>query len=179
MSPLQKMSPTVIFSGRLRHETSASQQVISRQLMEREKKQSTAYSVSRVRRSLGHFVFGKSVGMLIGLGLLLILVRVLDVEAYSFFVASQALLEIVAHLSSFGLIVVVQRYLPELLSQQQGFRLTKLTTLLCFGRLLTLLIVIAIVYLFSELILQAIEMEEAITVFRLFLVVIIQHGGYF
>lgn len=136
----------------------------------------SAYSMGQVRRSLVHFAFGKGAAALIGAGLLLVLVRLLDVADYGFYVASQAALELVTQVSSLGLIVVAQRYLPELRVLHQGKRLARLLAILCLGRLATLLVICSGLYLLADLIAARFELEMFLGAFRLFLLVIVVEG---
>lgn len=138
-----------------------------------DKPSSSAYSPARVRRSLLHFFLGKSFGMLTGFALLLVLVRALDIVDYGFYIASQALLEISGQLSSMGLLVATQRYLPELLSRNEGRKLFKLTFYLLAGRILTLLLVIMFIFLLSDWAMKELELVDMTVPLKLFLLVIL------
>lgn len=131
------------------------------------------YSIPHVRRSLSHFLLGKGLGMFVGLALLLVLVRALDVADYGFYIASQALLEVIGQLSSFGLIVAAQRYLPELLSKKEGRKLFRLTILLCVGRIITLAIAVGLLFPLVDWIAGMLDMQDMIVPLQLFLIVIL------
>lgn len=105
-----------------------------------------AFSISRVRRSLLHFLLGKGFGAVLGLLLLLLLVRALSTSDYAFFIASLALLEVGAQLSSVGVLSAAQRYLPESLARGEGRRLRRLAWSLCGWRLASLLVVAGLIY---------------------------------
>lgn len=136
----------------------------------------TPYSIQRVRHSLAHFAIGKALGVLLGLGLLLVLVRILSVKDYAFYVATLALLEVITQFSSFGLYVAVQRYLPEYLYKGEGRRLRRMASLLCAGRAATLGLAVIVVYPLASFVASALGLEGFVDYFRLFLLVILLEG---
>lgn len=109
-----------------------------------------AFSISRVRRSLLHFLLGKGFGAVLGLLLLLLLVRVLSTPDYAFFIASLALLEVGAQLSSVGVLSAAQRYLPESLARGEGRLLRRLAWALCGWRFASLIVVAGLIYLAAD-----------------------------
>jgi O-antigen/teichoic acid export membrane protein len=133
----------------------------------------SAYSASRVRRSLIVFSIGKGLGIFFGLGLLLTLVRALSIEAYGFYLISQALLVIVNQFSSFGFEPTVQRFLPELLSLSEGRTLHKLTIKLCVWRFVSFVLIALILYPFTELLVDTLQLNGMLPEMRLFLIVIV------
>ncbi|HQS99168.1 MAG TPA: oligosaccharide flippase family protein [Thiobacillus sp.] len=134
------------------------------------------FSIERVRRSLIHFFVGKGVGMLLGFGLLLVLVRALSVEHYGFYVATLALLEIMQQTTSFGLLVAAQRYLPELLAQQEGRRLARLLVWLSLARAITLLAGVGVLYFLTEPLARLMGFDGYAGLIRLYLLVIFFEG---
>lgn len=134
------------------------------------------YSIEQIRRSLIHFFVGKGFGMLLGFGLLLVLVRALSVEHYGFYIASLALLEIVQQTTSVGLLVAAQRYLPELLAQQEGKRLSRLLAGLSVARAATLLTGISALYFLAEPLARLIGFADYAGLIRLYLVVVFFEG---
>lgn len=131
------------------------------------------YSVERVRTSLAHFAVGKALGLLLGFGLLLLLVRVLAIEDYAFYVAALASLEIVAQFSALGLYGAAQRYIPEYLYKGEGRRLARLTWMLCVGRLITLLMAVALLYPLTPILAGSLGLEGFIWPIRLYMLVIV------
>lgn len=109
-----------------------------------------AFTISRVRRSLLHFLLGKGFGAALGLLLLLLLVRVLSTPDYAFFIASLALLEVGAQLSSVGVLSAAQRYLPESLARGEGRLLQRLAWSLCGWRFASLLVVAGLIYVAAD-----------------------------
>lgn len=97
-----------------------------------------AYSISRVRRSLVHFLVGKSASALVGFALLLVLVRAIEREEYGLYVVLLAALEIVLTVSSLGVYPVLNRYVPELRSTGKGRALARLIAAASIWRFVTL-----------------------------------------
>jgi O-antigen/teichoic acid export membrane protein len=133
----------------------------------------TAYSITRVRRSLIYFSIGKVLGIVFGIGLLLILVRALDVESYKFYLLSLSLLLIIDPFSSLGLGAIAQRYIPELYSQSEGKKLSRLINLVCIFRIATLLLSILIIFIFAEHLAKAVNIVGMVSSLRLFLIVVL------
>lgn len=72
------------------------------------------YGISRIRRSLVHFAFGKSASAIASLSVVIISIRELEVSEYAVFVTLQALVIMARTLTSFGVNSVILRYLPDL-----------------------------------------------------------------
>ncbi len=123
-----------------------------------------------------HFLLGKSLGMLLGLGLLLVLVRALSVQDYAFYVAALALLEITSQLSSFGLHAAAQRYLPEYFHNGEGRRLSRLIGWLSVARLITLVLAVGLVYSLFNLFAPTFALTGYSTAVSLYLLVILSEG---
>ncbi|MCG8035542.1 MAG: oligosaccharide flippase family protein [Candidatus Thiodiazotropha taylori] len=133
----------------------------------------SVYSRERVRKSLTHFLLGRTFSAFVGFGLLLLLVRSLDIVEYGFYIASQAILEIVGTMSSLGLAVAAQRYLPELHNKSEGVSLYRLTIKLLFGRFVTLILASLILFSLAEWILALLKLEHLLLIFKVFLLVLI------
>lgn len=135
----------------------------------------TAYSKDKVSRSLKHFAIGKSLGVVLGAVLLLLLVRMLEVSSYGIYIAMFATLEIVQLISSCGLVAVAQRYLPEVRDKgsdrQLGLFLRNIISL----RVITLAAGIAIAYFLSGWVTSQLGIAEP-QLFQLFLWVIFFEG---
>jgi O-antigen/teichoic acid export membrane protein len=84
------------------------------------------YSAARAKKSLFYFLSGKLLTAGLGLGVLLLTVRSMQIGDYGIFITLIALLEILYLLSGFGLSFIVQRYVPEfrLRLTHQAFRKT-------------------------------------------------------
>ncbi|MBK1720270.1 lipopolysaccharide biosynthesis protein [Thiocystis violacea] len=96
------------------------------------------YGMDAVRRSLGHFVLGKTFRMVASLTILLVLVRLLPLDQYAVYIAFQALIAALEVLTSIGVQKVLFRFLPEL--RATGNHLSAYR-LLFYGMLFRLLVV--------------------------------------
>lgn len=97
-----------------------------------------AYSSAKVKRSLVHFLVGKTGSAIIAIGMLLVLVRMLERESYGLYIVLLATLELVQLGSSLGCYPALNRYVPELLSRNQGLAVRRLLWLLSCWRGVTL-----------------------------------------
>lgn len=96
------------------------------------------YGLDAVRRSLAHFVVGKTFRMLASVTILLLLARALPVEQYAVYIAFQALIALLDVLTSIGVQKVLFRYLPELRATGNNRAAYRL---LLYGMLFRLLVV--------------------------------------
>lgn len=134
------------------------------------------YSAYRVRQSLIHFIFGKGATAIIGVALLLLVVRALPVNEYGIYIALLAVFEITQLASNLGLFAAAYRYVPELRSQNQGSALHDLLLRLSAFRLLTLIVAVATMSLFSNSIVDLLNMKAYKQVLVLYGLVIISEG---
>lgn len=128
------------------------------------------YSGDKLRRALMHFVTGKVFGAAIGIGWLLLLVRELPLADYGAYVAFTAYLNIFTAVSSFGLIAVAERYVPELRSSSSGRVLANFLTRLVTLRLVLLAIICIVIAVFSASVLHLLSiagMARAFVIFQL------------
>lgn len=87
---------------------------------------STRYGASSVRRSLQHFLLGKGLGALLGLIWLFSLVRVLPGRDYGAYLSLYAYLELMLLISGWGLVQVLERFVPELHARHEDHAVTGL-----------------------------------------------------
>lgn len=78
------------------------------------------YSADAIRRSLGHFVLGKSVTAVSAVVLLLALAHQLPKAEFALYASLQALVLVVGALTSFGLNQSTLRYIPEMRAHGQN-----------------------------------------------------------
>ena len=97
-----------------------------------------AYSTAKVKRSLVHFLVGKTGSAIVAIGMLLVLVRMLERESYGLYIVLLATLELVQLGSSLGCYPALNRYVPELLARHQGLAVRRLLLLLSCWRGVTL-----------------------------------------
>lgn len=134
------------------------------------------YSFTRVKRSLGFFALGKLGSGLVGLGLLILVVRVLPRAEYGTYVTYIALFEIVQLVSNLGLFPIAQRYVTDCRINGSQRQLVKLVLWICLGRFITLGIACGGLYLLAEQLLGFIGIPEAKSSFLVYLWVIITEG---
>jgi O-antigen/teichoic acid export membrane protein len=132
-----------------------------------------AFSIGQVRRSLLHFALGKGLGMVLGFALLLLLVRALSTADYAFYIASLALLEVVGQLSSVGVLVLAQRYLPEMLTRYEGRKLRRAALLLCLARAFSLLVAAGLLFWGADWLMQALALQSHAWALKLYLIVVV------
>ncbi|MFZ5521360.1 MAG: lipopolysaccharide biosynthesis protein [Pseudomonadota bacterium] len=82
------------------------------------------YTEQRLKRSLAHFLLGKVAGLTIGAAWVLLLVRALEPADYGRYVAFTGIGEVLQLALAFGLMLISERYLPELRIQGDEHRLT-------------------------------------------------------
>ncbi|WP_428312164.1 lipopolysaccharide biosynthesis protein [Hydrocarboniphaga sp.] len=136
-----------------------------------------AYSKAQLRTSLKHFATGRAVGMLLGFGLIMLLVRALKPAEYGVYVAFLAALEVIQLSSSLGLTIIALRYIPELRSKGQVKELGHLLIKIVSLRLATLALALMLVYVFSRQIADVFGFEDYVSTFQLYLVVIFFEGS--
>ena len=96
------------------------------------------YNLDALRRSLGHFLVGKSVSALSSLLLLVLLARWLSTEDYAVYVSLQALVVIVTYLTSLGINQSLLRYIPELRVANNNLPMYGMVSHAMVGRALTI-----------------------------------------
>ncbi len=106
---------------------------------------SGSYTSNNIRRSLTHFLLGKIVSALIGIGSLLFIVRVLSKNDYGNYIVLLATLEIVQIISNAGAMSVSFRYIPELRNKCDVRSLNLLISKLVIYNLTTLILISIII----------------------------------
>lgn len=134
------------------------------------------YGRDRLKRSLAHFMMGKLVGLCIGLGWMLLSVRVLSAEHYGVYVAFSGLSELLTLSLGFGLFAVVERYVPEMRLAGQVGSLRRLVLQALLLRVAALGLGCGAVAMAAPGILQALELRGHETALRWFLVSVIAEG---
>lgn len=88
-------------------------------------KQYNNYSLSRFIRSTKIYVIGRVIQSLANLALLVFLLRVMSKSDYGAYMALLGLIEVMVPLTSFGLIEITRRYIPELAERSTKKDLSK------------------------------------------------------
>jgi glycosyltransferase involved in cell wall biosynthesis/O-antigen/teichoic acid export membrane protein len=92
------------------------------------------YNIDALRRSLRHFLVGKTASALSSVLLLILLARWLDKADYALYVSLQALLVIVTYVTSLGINQSLLRYIPELRAANNNFPMYRMVRRALFGR---------------------------------------------
>lgn len=134
------------------------------------------YNAHNIRRSLIHFVFGKTGSVILSILLLLVVVRVLPVQDYGIYIVMLAMLELVQLGSNLGVLPAAQRYIPEARAKNQGLALFRLVASLTAIRIATLSIVCLILYFCMPMLAQMLDAGNYVFILRFYLLVIIAEG---
>lgn len=97
-----------------------------------------AFSKAQLRKSFLHFAIGKSFSLLMGLGILLLLVRVLPRDEYGIYVVLLSIFEVVQMATNGGAFSCAYRYVPELYAGRRGQALYLFVRIIVRYRILTL-----------------------------------------
>lgn len=101
------------------------------------------YGASRIKRGLAFLVAGKLLTSVAGIGTFVLLVRVLPVEEFAVYSVLFGLVDLVAAISSVGILHVVSRYVPEVYSRHFHTSLRRLV----FGTLVMRLAILGVLLL--------------------------------
>lgn len=134
------------------------------------------YNAHAIRRALLHFFTGKGFGALIGIAWLFLLVRELPIIDYGAYVTFTAYLSIFVVVSSFGLISVADRYVPEHRSLSSGPILAGFLRRLVALRLLFLVAACLLMAGLSDPLLTLLSMEGMKPAFLVFQLVVFGEG---
>lgn len=125
------------------------------------------YGAQRVRRSLLHFVLGKSAGALIGLAWLFTLVRVMPEADYGAYFTFYAYIEVMLLLSAWGSVQLMERFVPELHEQHRDGEVARLASALLRWRGLLLIGTVALLQWAQRPVLGLLGLQDYAQVFWL------------
>lgn len=131
------------------------------------------YGKERVRRGLLHFVLGKAVSAVAGLLAMLLVVRGLTVAEFAGYSVLIAFVEVFTAIAGLGLTHVVLRYVPELYATHRSVSLRRLIFITFTIRTVVLLVITFFVYSFSFYAARLVNLEDLLTAFELFLLVVV------
>lgn len=134
------------------------------------------YNAKNIKNSILHFLMGRFVAVVIGLGFFTLIARNLTLDDFGFFVFLWAMLEILLVISSVGSFPVAERYLPELNKVGSFLVLKKLIQLLLIYRVVLLVVFLFLISLFSESLLSFLILALDVEIFKLFLFVVFFEG---
>ncbi len=131
------------------------------------------YGGERIKRSLAHFILGKTVSAIAGGVAIILVVRLLSVADFAAYSVLIALVEILTALSGFGIAHAILRYVPELYAKHYEVSLHKFVVGSVVIRSALLLVLAAAFFYFAESLALTIGLHGAIEAYRLFLLVVV------
>lgn len=134
------------------------------------------FSVARMRGSLYLFGAGKVVAGLIGIGWLLLLVRLLDVSSYGGYVTLVALMEVTLLVTNGGVFAFAQRYVTEARLGHNLHHLPRLVWASIAYRASTLAIAVFVFFLLADDVASALQQPQLNRVITLYGFVILFEG---
>lgn len=134
------------------------------------------YGKTRLKQSLYAFILGKSLSSAIGIALILLVVRYLDIPNYSAYITFVAMMEIVHLFSNLGTFAAAYRYIPLCYSQHKYFELSVLLKRLTYFRFATLLSSVVLLFLFIRPLASFLNIESYLLEAKIFLLVIAFEG---
>lgn len=135
------------------------------------------YSITKVKRSLIHFAFGKIGSGIIGLCLLVLTVRALTPKEFGAYITLLSVFEIVQLLSTGGLFATTHRYITECRVSGSIEELSALIKSSIEKRVLTLLGSILMMGLFYSIVQKAIGTTLSFSLFVVFLAYVVAEGS--
>lgn len=133
---------------------------------------SQRYGSTRIKRGLSHFVLGKGVSALANVSAMLLVIRGLSIESFAVYSVLVALIDTLTIISGFGIANALLRYVPELYAKLYQLSLKNFVGGAVGLRILLLLLVALLAYLFSERLAPLIGVGHAVLAMQVFLLVV-------
>ncbi|MEQ1558601.1 MAG: oligosaccharide flippase family protein [Methyloglobulus sp.] len=131
------------------------------------------YGSERIKKGLTHFMLGKGVSAITGLGASLLVIRVLSIESFAAYSVLVALVDVIETVSGLGFGHALVRYVPELYSKHFQKSLGRFV----FGSLALrtgfLMLMTLVVYAFSAQLAPLVGLSDALVGFKVFLLVVV------
>lgn len=131
------------------------------------------YDSTRVRRSVVHFLAGKSISSLAGFFALILVVRGLSIVDFANYSVLIALVETLTALSGLGLVHAVLRFVPELYGKHYKTALRQFVVSALSIRTVSLIILAFVALIMSHSVSGWIGIRTAETAYKAFLVVVV------
>ncbi len=131
------------------------------------------YGGAQVRRGLAHFLLGKAMTSIAGIGTFILLVRVLPLEEFAAYSILYGLIDLIAAITGVGIVHVMARYVPEVYATNLNQTFRHLITGLFALRFVVLAGSIAFMYLFSSSLSDAIGLADWTFAFEAYLWVVL------
>ncbi len=134
---------------------------------------STRYDAARVRRSIIHFLVGKSVSSIAGFAALLLVVRGLSVADFAGYSVLIALVEVLTAVSGLGLVHAVLRFVPELYNKHYRVALRRFTLSALSVRTSVLVVLALLAWVATGDLSTLLGLARTQDAFRVFLLVVV------
>jgi hypothetical protein len=134
---------------------------------------SQRYGSTRIMRGLSHFVLGKGLSALANLLAMLLVIRGLSIESFAVYSILIALVDTLTIISGFGIVNALLRYVPELYAKHYQSSLRSFVEAAVSLRIMLLLIIALLTYLFSESLAPLIGVGHAVSAMQVFLLVVV------
>jgi O-antigen/teichoic acid export membrane protein len=131
------------------------------------------YGAERVRRGIGHFILGKGISATGGFLAMVLVVRLLSVDAFADYSVFVALVEVFTAFSGLGLAHALLRYVPELYAKHYRIALREFVLGAFALRTGVLLLAIGAVYLLASPVAGFLGAGDSYQAMRLFLLVVL------
>ncbi|QWF71695.1 oligosaccharide flippase family protein [Methylomonas paludis] len=136
----------------------------------------TAYSHQALKKSGLQFLVGKLSSSLLTIGILVWLVRLLDIAEYGYYVTFVAGLEFALAVIAFGLPWLTSRYIPEYRLHAQGAQLLKFVCRILLCIVLSSSLGSLALYFTMPWLLPLLDMSSLLELARLYLLVLVMEG---
>ena len=137
---------------------------------------STAYSNKALKKSGLQFMVGKLSSSVLTIGILLWLVRLLDIASYGYYVTFVAGLEFALAFTAFGLPWITSRYIPDYRLHAEASLLAKFVRQILSSIMFCTLLGTALLYFTMPWLLTQLEMGALIEMARLYLLVLVMES---
>ncbi len=131
------------------------------------------YGAGRINKGLKHFLLGKGLTSIAGIGTLLLVIRGLSVQEFAAYSVLFGLVELLLAATNVGTGQVFTRFVPEIYSQGYHHALRRLIVLLLGLRYAVLGAAVLVLYHFSGAISGWIGLSEWESAFRIYLLVVL------
>jgi len=131
------------------------------------------YSASRISKGIKHFLLGKGLTSIAGIGTLLFVVRALDIGEFAAYSILVGIVELLSAITNIGTGQIFTRFIPEVYAQGYRLALRKLVVTLLALRYVVLIATILLIYAFVPTISGWIGLEQWVPAFKLYLLVVL------
>ncbi len=131
------------------------------------------YGSERIKKSLTHFILGKGVSAISGLGASLLVIRVLSIESFAAYSVLVALVDVIEAFSGLGFGHAIVRYVPELYTKHFQKSLGRFVFWALVLRTGSLALLTLVVYVFSAKLAPMVGLGDALVGFKVFLFVVV------